>query len=51
VARDDESPMLCLAVHLHVAVGFNAARVVARAQEAIGRRLPSAVVVVRAVSQ
>ncbi|MGE3376497.1 MAG: hypothetical protein AB7O37_23445 [Vicinamibacteria bacterium] len=51
VAHDDESPTLRLAVHLHVAAGFNAAEVAARAQGAIGRRLPSAVVVVRAVSQ
>jgi hypothetical protein len=47
----DESPMLRLAVHLRVAVGFNAARVAARVQQAICRRLRSAEVVVRAVAQ
>jgi hypothetical protein len=51
VARDDESPMLRLAVHLRVAVGFNAAGVAARVQQAICRRLRSAEVVVRAVAQ
>lgn len=51
VARDDESPMLRLAVHLHVAVGFDAAKAAAHVQEALRRRLPSAVVVVHAVAQ
>ena len=51
VARDDESPMLRLAVHRRVAAGFDAAKVAAHAQEAICRRLPSAEIVVRAVVQ
>jgi hypothetical protein len=51
VARDDESPVLRLAVHLRVAIGCNAARVAARAQEAICRRLPAAEIVVRVVAQ
>lgn len=49
VARDDESAVLRLAVHLRVALGFDAAEVAARTQDAIRRRLPCAELVVRVV--
>lgn len=49
VARDDECPMLRLAVHLHVALGFDAAEVAARTQEAIRQGLLCHEVVVRVV--
>lgn len=49
VARDDECPMLRLAVHLHVASGFDAAEVATRIRSAIQRRLPSGEIVLRVV--
>jgi hypothetical protein len=49
VAQDDESATLRLAVHLHVAVGCEAAAVAAQTLEAIRRRLPFGEIVVRVV--
>jgi len=48
-AQDDECPMLRLAVHLHVASGFDAAEVAKRTHSAICRRLPFGEIVVRVV--
>ena len=49
VARDDECPMLRIAVHLRVASGFDTGEVARRTLEAIRDRLPIQDVVVRVI--